>query len=167
LGSPLLFPLHCGKLTPSVFRVYPEISQRLILMLLNSALRKSRLLGISAVLWIFLVGPLGLQAKSIPEAQGGLVAVQQMPPEGQETYQRILRGGPFSYEKDGVVFGNRERILPKQARGYYHEYTVKTPGERTRGARRIVCGGLELKQPQNCYYSDDHYASFREIVDKK
>jgi len=115
----------------------------------------------------FLASPLGLQAKTIPEALNGFVALQQLPPEGQETYQRILRGGPFPYEKDGVVFGNRERILPQQARGYYHEYTVKTPGERTRGARRIVCGGLEVRKPANCYYSDDHYMTFREIADPK
>lgn len=132
-------------------------------MLLNSALRKSRLLGISAVLWIFLVSPLGLQAKSVPEAPGGIVALQQMPPEGQETYQRILRGGPFSYEKDGVVFGNRERLLPTEKRGFYHEYTVATPGSRNRGVRRIVCGGPS-KAPEVCYYTADHYASFRKIV---
>ena len=136
-------------------------------MLFNSALRIYRFWSVSAILWIFWASPLGLQAKTITTALSGVVTLQQLPPEGQDTYQRILRGGPFPYEKDGVVFGNRERILPQQARGYYHEYTVKTPGEKTRGARRIVCGGLEVQKPANCYYSDDHYASFREIVDPK
>ena len=136
-------------------------------MLFYSALQICRFWGTSAILWVLLASPLGLQAKTIPEALNGVVALQQLPPEGQETYRRILRGGPFPYEKDGVVFGNRERILPQQARGYYHEYTVKTPGERTRGARRIVCGGLEVQKPANCYYSDDHYTTFREIADSK
>jgi ribonuclease T1 len=92
--------------------------------------------------------------------------VTDLPREGQATYQLIRQGGPFPYEKDGVVFGNRERLLPRQERGYYREYTVKTPGSRDRGARRIVCGGQELRNPRNCYYTQDHYASFREIVDK-
>ena len=134
---------------------------------LNSVLRSGRLLGFSAFLMVLCLGPAAVQAKSTPETLGGVIALQQLPREGQETYQAIHQGGPFPYEKDGVVFGNRERILPAQQRGYYREYTVKTPGERTRGARRVVCGGWEAKQPQNCYYSDDHYATFREIVDKK
>jgi ribonuclease T1 len=92
--------------------------------------------------------------------------VTDLPREGQATYQLIRQGGPFPYEKDGVVFGNRERLLPRQDRGYYREYTVKTPGSRDRGARRIVCGGQEPRNPRNCYYTQDHYASFREIVDK-
>ena len=62
-----------------------------------------------------------------------------------------------------MVFGNRERLLPLQKRGYYREYTVATPGSRDRGARRIVCGGA-ASRPENCYYTDDHYASFRRIV---
>lgn len=93
----------------------------------------------------------------------GSVPLQVLPLQGQETYQLIHRGGPFPYEKDGVVFGNRERILPGQKRGYYREYTVKTPGERDRGARRIVCGG-PATTPDACYYTDDHYDSFRRIV---
>jgi ribonuclease T1 len=92
--------------------------------------------------------------------------VADLPREGQATYQLIRQGGPFPYEKDGVVFGNRERQLPRQDRGYYREYTVKTPGSRDRGARRIVCGGQEPRKPRACYYTQDHYASFREIVDK-
>ena len=94
------------------------------------------------------------------------MSVQALPREAQTTYQLIRKGGPFPYEKDGVVFGNRERILPKQARGYYREYTVKTPGARDRGARRIVCGGEVPVRPQTCYYTADHYASFSVIVDQ-
>ena len=91
------------------------------------------------------------------------MAVSELPRQGAETYGRIHQGGPFAYEKDGVVFGNRERLLPSQKRGYYREYTVKTPGSRDRGARRIVCGG-QPQTPDTCYYTADHYASFRKIV---
>ena len=92
------------------------------------------------------------------------VNLGQLPPQAQETHRLILSGGPFPYDKDGIVFGNRERRLPKQARGYYHEYTVKTPGSRDRGARRIICGGEPKTQPEVCYYTADHYASFRRIA---
>ena len=91
------------------------------------------------------------------------VTVTQLPVQGRETYQRIQQGGPFPYEKDGMVFGNRERLLPPEKRGYYREYTVKTPRSRDRGARRIVCGG-PATTPEACYYTADHYASFRKIV---
>ena len=85
-----------------------------------------------------------VQAKSMPDAViSAPIALQDLPKEGQDTYQLIRQGGPFRYEKDGVVFGNREKQLPAAKRGYYREYTVKTPGERSRGARRIVCGGEE------------------------
>ncbi len=94
------------------------------------------------------------------------LVVSELPREGQKTYQTILKGGPFPYEKDGTVFGNRERLLPREARGFYREYTVRTPGVRHRGARRIVCGGLVPTEPKACYYTEDHYASFRLIVDK-
>jgi ribonuclease T1 len=87
-----------------------------------------------------------------------------LPPQAQATYRLVLAGGPFPYSKDGVVFGNREQLLPRQARGYYREYTVKTPGAKDRGARRIVCGGLPPKAPEACYYTDDHYASYRRIA---
>jgi ribonuclease T1 len=73
-----------------------------------------------------------------------------------------LQGGPFAYEKDGSVFGNREQLLPAHKRGYYREYTVPTPGAKNRGKRRIVCGG-QAKAPDVCYYTADHYASFRKI----
>ena len=92
------------------------------------------------------------------------VSVSELPKQGQQVYALIAQGGPFAYGKDGVVFGNREQQLPKQKRGYYREYTVKTSGVRSRGARRIVCGGLQVQSPDACYYTEDHYSSFRKIV---
>ena len=92
------------------------------------------------------------------------VSMAQLPPQGRSMLALVYQGGPFRHEKDGVVFGNRERILPANTRGYYREYTVRTPGERSRGARRIVCGGFQPAAPDACYYSGDHYASFRRIV---
>ena len=81
------------------------------------------------------------------------VALAELPVQARTTYKRILEGGPFPYDKDGTVFGNRERLLPKEKRGYYREYTVKTPRERSRGARRIVCGGWQPTRPDACYYT--------------
>ena len=92
------------------------------------------------------------------------VHVTELPRQGRETYEQIRQGGPFPHDKDGTVFGNRERQLPTEKRGYYREYTVLTPGSRDRGARRIVCGGPP-RTPHACYYTADHYASFRKIVD--
>lgn len=91
------------------------------------------------------------------------VALAQLPVQARKTHALILQGGPFPYEKDGTVFGNRERLLPKKKRGYYREYTVKTPRVRTRGARRIVCGGQQPTEPDACYYTSDHYSSFQKI----
>lgn len=100
----------------------------------------------------------------VPGAAIGTIALAQLPAQGQDMMKLIYKGGPFRYDKDGTVFGNRERILPAKNRGFYREYTVKTPGERTRGARRIVCGGIKPTAPDACYYTDDHYASFRKIA---
>jgi len=88
----------------------------------------------------------------------------QLPDNGQQVLRQIRDGGPFRYEKDGTVFGNRERRLPGEKRGFYREYTVSTPGLNHRGARRIVCGGFKPRAPEACYYTDDHYTSFRLIV---
>lgn len=90
------------------------------------------------------------------------VSLRELPREAREVYDTIVSGGPFRYERDGVVFGNRERLLPMRPRGYYHEYTVPTPGVRNRGARRIICGG-PMTSPEACFYTDDHYRSFRRI----
>jgi ribonuclease T1 len=109
------------------------------------------------------------QAKGpVPEAASANVSASiplaDLPKQGRETYALILAGGPFPYEKDGTVFGNRERNLPAQKRGFYREYTVKTPYARTRGAKRIVCGGSQSVKPEACYYTEDHYASFKRIA---
>ena len=90
--------------------------------------------------------------------------VAQLSPQGRATYALIRQGGPFPYDKDGTVFGNRERLLPSYKRGYYREYTVATSGVRHRGARRIVCGGKPVA-PDACYYTADHYNSFRELIE--
>jgi ribonuclease T1 len=99
-------------------------------------------------------------ARSLPDNE--TVLVSELPREAQATLRLIKQGGPFPHDKDGVVFGNYERLLPKQKRGYYREFTVKTPGARNRGARRIVAGG-ESGAPREYFYTDDHYASFRRI----
>lgn len=129
----------------------------------------SRVAALKFVLTSFLLAATltGAQAKQ-PATQvvGGqsTIALAELPKQGRETYELIRQGGPFPYDKDGTVFGNRERALPTQPRGYYREYTVKTPGSRDRGARRIVCGG-QPRTPQACYYTADHYATFRKIVE--
>lgn len=108
-----------------------------------------------------------VHARSPQEVQvQATLLVTDMPSEGQKTYQTIRSGGSFPYEKDGTIFGNRERLLPREARGFYREYTVRTPGVRHRGARRIVCGGPVPTEPKACFYTEDHYASFRLIVDR-
>lgn len=88
----------------------------------------------------------------------GEIAVAALPPEARRTLQLIKQGGPFAYERDGVRFGNYEKLLPLRERGYYREYTVKTPGIGNRGARRIVVG-----RDGESYYTADHYKSFRRI----
>jgi ribonuclease T1 len=90
------------------------------------------------------------------------IAVTDLPPEARETLALIRRGGPFPYRQDGTEFGNRERLLPTKERGYYREYTVKTPGAKDRGARRMVAGG-EPRASREYYYTDDHYRSFSRI----
>ena len=104
-----------------------------------------------------------VQAKG-PVAGPGTVALSALPAQAQQTQRLILVGGPFPYPKDGVVFGNFERVLPRRERGFYHEYTVPTPGSRDRGAQRIVCGGFRPTQPEACYYTADHYVSFKLIA---
>ncbi|MEX3786919.1 ribonuclease [Paraburkholderia sp. BR14374] len=103
-------------------------------------------------------------APTAAQAHVGTIALAQLPREAVDTLNLIATGGPYPYQKDGIVFGNYERVLPAHRRGYYHEYTVPTPHARNRGARRIVCGG-PLQRTDNCYYSDDHYTSFNRIVE--
>ena len=99
----------------------------------------------------------------LARAPDNWVALSELPVQARKVHAQILGGGPFRYDKDGTVFFNRERLLPRQARGFYREYTVPTPGVRHRGARRIVCGGKVVHLPETCFYTEDHYQSFREI----
>jgi len=87
-----------------------------------------------------------------------VVAASELPPEARQTLKLVREGGPFPYARDGAVFGNFERLLPRREKGYYREYTVATPGLKHRGARRIVAGDGGER-----YYTDDHYRSFRRI----
>ncbi len=94
------------------------------------------------------------------EVNGSQVNVNDLPAEALATINLIQNGGPYPYKQDGVVFYNREGLLPQKPSGYYHEYTVKTPGSSDRGARRIVTG-----KDGEYYYTDDHYASFKRVVE--
>ena len=107
---------------------------------------------------------LGAQAKGPTAADPTApIALADLPVQGVQVHALVMQGGPFAYDKDGSVFGNRERLLPSQKRGYYREDTVPTPGASNRGARRLVCGGPP-KTPDACFYTADHYASFRRIA---
>ena len=101
----------------------------------------------------------GVQARESGSAD---IAIRDLPPQALHTLELIRHNGPFPFDRDGFVFENRERALPAKPRGYYHEYTVKTPGVRGRGAIRIVCGG-DQAPVRECYFSDDHYRTFRRI----
>lgn len=129
--------------------------------MVGSARLKAVLAGLllsvaSTVWWVQAQGPVSVDSSST-------VSVAELPAEGVSVYRQIPQGGPFKYDKDGSVFGNRERLLPGKTRGYYREYTVATPGLSHRGARRIVCGGPP-RAPDTCFYTADHYDSFRKIV---
>lgn len=120
------------------------------------------------VLGILLQLAVGVYAKTSADAQLNTITVAQLPKEAKHTLSLIQAGGPFPYAaKDGSTFGNREGTLPKKPRGYYSEFTVKTPGSRDRGARRIVAGKGATGDPKTSgeyFYTDDHYASFKRIV---
>ena len=113
------------------------------------------------LLGLLFVAPVAPARSEAPtEAVLAEVTVAELPGEARETISLIRKSGPFPFPRDGVVFGNFEERLPARARGYYREYTVRTPGAKDRGARRIVAGrGGEL------YYTDDHYNSFRRITE--
>lgn len=113
------------------------------------------------VLAVFLLSAFTSQARERQSYDGAAIAVVSLaglPAEARDTFQLIKQGGPFPYPRDGIVFANREHRLPEQSRGYYREYTVKTPGVQHRGARRIVCGVVP-----ECYYTNDHYRTFKRI----
>lgn len=124
------------------------------------ALRK---LGLALVVAACLAPVTGPQARSGGD-ESASVPLSALPVEAQQTAERIRLGGPFPYSKDGAVFANRERLLPARRKGYYREYTVPTPHALDRGARRIVCGGVRPTEPEACYYTADHYASFARIA---
>ncbi len=114
---------------------------------------------LATVVWL---APAQAQRDNIPQrVQPTLaeISVKALPSEAHEVLKQIERGGPFAFDRDGIVFGNFEKRLPIKERGYYHEFTVKTPGIKHRGARRIVTGKGGEK-----YYSDDHYKTFKRVV---
>jgi guanyl-specific ribonuclease Sa len=110
-----------------------------------------------AALLILLALPLTSFARN---SSFGTISSSELPQEARVTLRLIHNGGPYPHRQDDGVFGNREHLLPAQPRGYYHEYTVETPGAGNRGARRIITGD---KPPREFYYTDDHYRSFRRI----
>ncbi|MFI8533375.1 ribonuclease domain-containing protein [Streptomyces aquilus] len=121
--------------------------------------RITRIGAAAAVLSALLVG--GTVATASPAAAAvGSICYGDLPSQAYDTLRLIDQGGPYPYSQDGVVFQNREGVLPSQSTGYYHEYTVKTPGSSTRGARRIVTG----EEYQEDYYTADHYATF-DLID--
>ena len=124
-----------------------------------SAVRRYAVLLVAAT---FVAAATSACARRAPDAAS--VAAAELPKEARATLANIRSGPPFPYERDGIAFGNREQLLPAKPRGYYREYTVRTPGERSRGARRIVCGGKPAS-PEACWYTDDHYSSFRRIIE--
>jgi len=112
------------------------------------------------------IGPQRVEAREL-SPEFGTMRAAELPPEGRMTLAAIHAGGPFASRRDGVVFGNRERLLPRRQRGYYAEYTVPTPGAPNRGARRIIAGrgGTDdFRNSGEYYYTDDHYQSFRRIL---
>lgn len=156
-----------GNMTVCRSREYP------VFFTAGSAIRQaSGKFGLTFILASALLTGAGMNPASAQGAAHGssernplpVVRVDALPAQAVVTLQRIRQGGPFPYSKDGTVFGNRERMLPREPRGYYREYTVKTVDSSDRGARRIVCGGRESKLPDACFYTDDHYASFRRIA---
>lgn len=119
-----------------------------------------------AILWLALGSAPPLAARDAPPAAApaAVVGIADLPSEARETLALIRRGGPFPYARDGTVFGNFERRLPPRPRGHYREFTVRTPGSRDRGPRRIVAGGVPPGEHE-FYYTEDHYRSFRRIVE--
>jgi ribonuclease T1 len=122
--------------------------------------------GLAFGLPLAMAGSLGLgpAAASAKTSAIQTEALAELSEHAQQTYRRVLAGGPFPYPKDGVVFGNREKLLPTRSRGWYREYTVTTPGASDRGPKRLVCGGKRPTAPEACWYTADHYASFSIIA---
>ncbi|KAB2975554.1 ribonuclease [Streptomyces sp. SS1-1] len=118
----------------------------------------TRIGSAAALLSALLVG--GTVTATPAAADVGSICQSALPSQAHDTLDLIEQGGPFPFEQDGTVFQNREGVLPSRSTGYYHEYTVITPGSDTRGARRIVTG----EKSQEDYYTADHYATF-DLID--
>ncbi|MCX5052595.1 MULTISPECIES: ribonuclease domain-containing protein [unclassified Streptomyces] len=128
---------------------------------MNFPPRTTRISAAAALLSALLVGgTVSATTADAAAASVGSICYGALPSQAHDTLDLIAQGGPYPYSQDGVVFTNREGVLPSQSSGYYHEYTVKTPGSPTRGARRIVTG----EETQEDYYTSDHYATF-DLVD--
>jgi ribonuclease T1 len=127
----------------------------------NHGLMRGRLavIVLIAIVGVILIKQYGGSGDARPSTPSATASIPGLPAEALETIALIQSDGPFPYRQDGVVFENRERRLPIHERGYWHEYTVTTPGESDRGARRIIHG-----KGDEYYYTDDHYASFK-LVD--
>lgn len=141
---------------------------RVMLVSMTTPLRPARLAALVALTSTLLLGTPAIAATHSAAAPVAVAAVQstgdicysELPSQAHDTISKIDAGGPFPYPKDGTVFTNREGVLPRQSSGYYHEYTVITPGSPDRGARRIVAG----KKAHEDYYTGDHYRTF-DLVD--
>ena len=165
-------PIHVMPFRPSIGApVAPPVSPPVLRPSVASGFRVRRLLLACtvAVGLAMAVGSPDAQARrhSAHVATLPVVQASALPPEGRDVLARIRAGGPFASRRDGVVFGNRERLLPARPRGYYAEYTVPTPGAADRGARRIVAGrGTtgDVRTSGEYYYTNDHYQSFRRIA---
>ena len=124
---------------------------------------RSALATLCGVIVLALAGQSGisvaLSSEGHENARISTIPLFDLPPAARETLRLVEVGGPFPYSKDGAVFGNRERLLPREPRGYYREFTVPTPGARDRGPRRIIIG-----RNGQAYYTDDHYRSFKRIL---
>ncbi|MBT0567704.1 ribonuclease domain-containing protein [Williamsia sp. CHRR-6] len=126
--------------------------------------RRTRTVGLAAAL--LAAASVAMLTPASANAAIGTCYLSNLPAQATDTVDLIHQGGPFPYPRnDGVVFSNFEGVLPKASSGYYHEYTVITPGASTRGARRVVTGGIPLTNPPHFYYTGDHYSTFCEIVD--
>ncbi|MFE2408030.1 ribonuclease domain-containing protein [Kitasatospora sp. NPDC057904] len=125
---------------------------------MTSTLRAWKTAASAATVALIALAPV-VAATGANAAVSGTVCVSALPPQARTTLNLIASNGPFPYRQDGIVFQNNGGVLPRQSYGYYHEYTVVTPGAPTRGARRIVTG----KRAQEDYYTSDHYATFRLI----
>ena len=121
--------------------------------------RTTRIGALVALMSALLVGGTAVAPAGAAAASVGSICYGALPSQAYDTLDLIDSGGPFPYSQDGAVFQNREGVLPAQSTGYYHEYTVKTPGSSTRGARRIVTGKKTLED----YYTADHYVTFKLI----